>query len=336
LALQEKILYELEGRINKWSDKQIIGDIFVANADALKLYVAYVNNYDNALITIRTHSKENPKFKEFLKESIAREAGDAQDIHSLLITVVQRPPRYCLLLKELLKNTPESHKDRRNVAAALEAVEKAAEYINAQKMIAEGHERSLKIKSMFQNKIAFVSTTGATIVYEGEIKAHKRGKLFVVVFDNYFLVGEEKTGLLGRKKSKFEPLVWIPLSQVKLTPASETSLTLNFGDTDAAPSPKSRTSSVAVAPAASSSGTSSATMASSSSSPSLTVTASSSSASQPAPTFILTTTTLLFNWENHETLQAWMASVLEAQTKLSKPKEDGRSRGSSIFSWLKW
>lgn len=347
--LQERILYELEGRINHWTDKSVIGDIFVANAEGLKLYVTYINNYDNALITIRNMSKEYPKFKEFLKENQQREAGEAQDIHSLLITVVQRPPRYCLLLKELLKNTPESHKDRRPVASALAAVEKAAEYINGQKMIAEGHERALLIRKMFQNKYSYVSTTGARIVYEGSIKTVKKTKVYVVVFDNYFLIGEEKTGFLGKKKSKYDPIIWIPLEHVKLAPASDTSLTVAFENPNEEAKPSSSSSPASPAPAHRGS-VGSGSPSSSSLKPEKaekekthaktpsggSSSASSSSSGEPAPHLIHTVPNMVFVWENHEALQAWMAAVLEAQTKIKKPKDEGRARGSSIFSWLKW
>jgi len=346
LGFQEKVLYELEGRLNKWTSKSVIGDVFVTNAEGLKLYVTYVNNYDNALSAIRVNTKENPKFKEFLKESVHREAGDAQDITSLLITVVQRPPRYCLLLKELLKHTPESHKDRRPLLEALGAVEKAAEYINTQKMIAEGHAQGLKIRSAFQDKFAFSASTGPQVLYDGEIKAQKRGKLRVVVFNNYFLVGEEKTSLLGRKKAKYEPLVWCPLDHVTLNPANDTSLTAAFtnpaqdavGGNKPLPSSNSSASLSPATPQASPSHSNASspkhTPASPSSSSSSTP--SSSSSPPPSPTLILSVPNIVFTWENHETLQAWMAIVAEAQAKLKTARET-RARGTSIFASLfKW
>lgn len=325
LGFQEAVLYDLEGRLSKWNSKSVIADIFIKNADGLKLYVTFINNYDNALVTIRTYSKENPKFKEFLKESIGREAGDQQDIHSLLITVVQRPPRYCLLLKELLKHTPDSHKDRRPLTEALDAVEKAAEYINTQKMIAEGHARSIKLRSQFQDKFNFHVSTGPKISFEGEIKAQKRGKLLVVLYDNYLLIGEEKTNWMGRGKSKYDPLVWCPLECISMTPGSDTTLTISVTPPPSPDSVASSSSSSTLAapasptvPAASSSGKS-----------------SPAPSSPSAPTLIINVNNFVFQWENHESLQAWMSLVLDHQTKLQKQKET-RTRGTSILSFFKW
>ena len=52
--------------------------------------------------------------------------------NSLLITPIQRPPRYKLLLTELLKLTPEDHPDREDLQKALLAVEKVRNRINCE------------------------------------------------------------------------------------------------------------------------------------------------------------------------------------------------------------
>lgn len=319
-------MYELEGRLNKWDTKSGIADIFIDNADGLKLYVTYVNNYDNALVTIRNWSKENPKFKAFLKESVLREESENQDIHSLLITVVQRPPRYCLLLKEMIKNTPESHKDKKPLDAALEAVEKAAEHINTQKMIAEGHAQGLKVRSAFQNKFSFPVHVSPNIIFDGELKTVKHGKLRIVVFANYFLAGEEKKNILGRGKSKFDPLIWCPLESVALAPASETSLTATIIASESITPPAEASSSSPNGKTGS------------------TPTGSSSAPPSPqvapkvpdAPTLITTLQTFTLTWENAETMRSWHNTITDAQTAIKKEK-DAKSRSSGgIFSFFKW
>lgn len=327
------MVYELEGRLNKWDHKAMIADIFIDNAAGLELYVTYVNNYDNALVTIRTCSKENSRFKEFLKEAILREDSESQDIHSLLITVVQRPPRYCLLLKEMIKQTPNSHKDKKPLMEALAAVEKAADHINSQKMIAEGHAQGLKIKSAFQDKFAFPAFASPKILFDGDVKAVKRGKLKIVVFANYFLVGEEKTSLLGHRKSKYEPLVWCPLESVTLEPASDTSLVVNFAAGDVpAPEPASAATS---ASKSNSRHSVSSSEKSSSSSSSPQSSSDSKDLKEHPPTLLVTVTSLTFTWENHEALQSWMAMVVEAQGVIRKERE-AKNRPSGIFSFFKW
>lgn len=57
----------------------------------------------------------------------------APDLTDLLITPVQRPPRYLLMLKELLKRTQESHPDYNNLTTAVQKMERTNQVINERK-----------------------------------------------------------------------------------------------------------------------------------------------------------------------------------------------------------
>jgi FYVE/RhoGEF/PH domain-containing protein 5/6 len=52
------------------------------------------------------------------------------DLDSLLITPVQRIPRYKLLLKELVKHTSDSHPDKKNLNDALQKMTEIANIVN--------------------------------------------------------------------------------------------------------------------------------------------------------------------------------------------------------------
>jgi hypothetical protein len=51
-------------------------------------------------------------------------------LHHLLITPIQRIPRYNLLLSDLVKQTEDSHPDYTNLTAALQETLKVAEHLN--------------------------------------------------------------------------------------------------------------------------------------------------------------------------------------------------------------
>jgi len=53
-------------------------------------------------------------------------------LNALLITPVQRIPRYKMLLEELIKSTPEGHPDKTNLESALKEIESVAWHINEQ------------------------------------------------------------------------------------------------------------------------------------------------------------------------------------------------------------
>lgn len=51
----------------------------------------------------------------------------------LLITPIQRIPRYSLLLKELNKKTPSTHPDHQDLCKAIQLFDELGQHINEQK-----------------------------------------------------------------------------------------------------------------------------------------------------------------------------------------------------------
>jgi hypothetical protein len=91
--------------------------LLVDLAPTLKLYVEYVNKFDDAMVAYGDLSKNNQKFAEFLATAKTNAAINL-DLASILIMPVQRIPRYELLLRELIKCTTEMHVDWNNLQKA--------------------------------------------------------------------------------------------------------------------------------------------------------------------------------------------------------------------------
>eukprot|EP01125_Pyxidicula_operculata_P002001 TRINITY_DN1197_c0_g1_i4.p1 TRINITY_DN1197_c0_g1~~TRINITY_DN1197_c0_g1_i4.p1 ORF type:complete len:770 (+),score=158.69 TRINITY_DN1197_c0_g1_i4:4-2313(+) len=89
-------------RLQEFPVVNTFGDILLQMAPIMRLYVDYVNNYDNSLETHKTLLK-NKDFVEFDKE-VKDKANLGLDLPSLLITPAQRLPRYELLLRVLILN----------------------------------------------------------------------------------------------------------------------------------------------------------------------------------------------------------------------------------------
>jgi len=70
----------------------------------------------------------------------------AQDVSSFLILPVQRLPRYKILLKELLKNTPSEHLDYPNLITAKDTVIECNQYVNDKKRDQDIHEELRQIE----------------------------------------------------------------------------------------------------------------------------------------------------------------------------------------------
>lgn len=59
LEMNTKFHDLLRERLEKWSDHQKIGDVFVSMSETFKLYTEYINNFNNSLATYE-ECKKNP------------------------------------------------------------------------------------------------------------------------------------------------------------------------------------------------------------------------------------------------------------------------------------
>ncbi len=109
------------------------------------VYTAYIINYDAAVIRLKKVRKKSNKLVVFLDEQKNRPESRKLDLDSLLIMPVQRIPRYVLLLKDLLKNTDDTHRDWPHLQRAVERMQETAEDINEKKRDAENLNQLLKI-----------------------------------------------------------------------------------------------------------------------------------------------------------------------------------------------
>jgi hypothetical protein len=113
------------------------------------MYTMYCNGHEAAAMQVNDLSTSSETVAEFLRNAGTKEAiggggvqrgsrrggvsssGKSVDIQSLLIAPVQRVPRYMLLLRELLKFTPETRQPAHDqLVAALDKVKATATHIN--------------------------------------------------------------------------------------------------------------------------------------------------------------------------------------------------------------
>ena len=128
-----KLLKTLQSRLQKWSDESAFGEVFLKETGWIKLYKYYINNFSASEAALKEWRQKNEEFKAYLVSVEYTQEMLGQNLESLLMTPVQRIPRYVLLLTDLLKSTPNQHPDKQNLAGALEFISELAEYINEKK-----------------------------------------------------------------------------------------------------------------------------------------------------------------------------------------------------------
>lgn len=146
LQMNTVLLHDLEERMQAWSEAQCIGDLFVRLAPFLRIYTAYVSNFDDASATLEACEKL-PAFAAFLKERFEDPVCKGQSLRSFLILPVQRIPRYRLLLEDMVKNTRTTHADYAPLTESLTTIKEVATQIND---AVKKHENRMKIISIQQ------------------------------------------------------------------------------------------------------------------------------------------------------------------------------------------
>lgn len=128
-----------EGRKPWDPEGDCIGDLLVPMAPFLKMYSLYVKNFSSALTRIETERKSNESFARFLKETEKATWGRASNsggfgfglgFQAHLLTIVQRIPRYKLLVGDLVRCTPSTHRDYSDLSRAYAVIDQVATSIN--------------------------------------------------------------------------------------------------------------------------------------------------------------------------------------------------------------
>ncbi|RVE64650.1 hypothetical protein OJAV_G00128050 [Oryzias javanicus] len=147
LEHHEHFLDQVSSCVSQWHDRQTIGHILVqsfSKETLADMYSAYIDNFLNAKDAVRIAKEAKSAFHKFLEQNM-RENKEKQALGDLMIKPVQRIPRYELLVKDLLKHTPEDHPDHSYLLDAQRDIKRLAEKINKGRRSAEEAEREARV-----------------------------------------------------------------------------------------------------------------------------------------------------------------------------------------------
>jgi hypothetical protein len=159
-SCHEVFLKQLTDRVSEWHNQQKIGDIFVNQFSKCMLsdaYAAFINHYLQAKEAVRMAAIQRPAFSKFL-EHCSREHSDKLTLNDLLIQPVQRIPRYVLLLKDMLKHTPQDHPDHHHLLAAVSELTTLAEKMDQGEWEAAEAEKLKELESTFEGHVTLTET----------------------------------------------------------------------------------------------------------------------------------------------------------------------------------
>ena len=236
LNLHEEILESMQSR------PFALPAVLLDHAPFLKVYTDYICGFDvslQILATFRSAEKSRSAVKKVLDQGF-QQVG--KDIASLLITPIQRLPRYELLLKEFLsqsqKETEEDpfvEDDKRELIHSAEQALKAIQHITS-----EVNERKRDVENMHElHKVQEALVDSDTNVVEPHRRVVKRGTLTCVSFtpkESGAEVGDSKELQVPADVTLFlctDVLFWVDPSSTslcRLWPLTET--TADVSDTN--------------------------------------------------------------------------------------------------------
>jgi len=193
-----------------------VGKAFLAVGQFLKIYSDYCNNQNAAYALLAEMSHKSDDFAGFLQYCKTRPESRGQDLASFLIKPVQRICKYPLLLRELIKNTPESHPDHQELLRARDLIEKSVNTINDRKRDLEASEDLF----VLQNQIEGVLDRGGLLsparklIEEADIRQIVDGKVseaHYFFFNDLFVLTTPMS-----KNERYHLLAYFPLSEALL------------------------------------------------------------------------------------------------------------------------
>mmetsp|Transcript_42568 Transcript_42568/g.59639 ORF Transcript_42568/g.59639 Transcript_42568/m.59639 type:complete len:585 (+) Transcript_42568:1251-3005(+) len=219
LGFSNHLLQRLNERFAEWKNlppgKQQMGDIFLEMISYTKVYISYVTNYETAAALCSQLRKKSERFEKWEQESFSSLPGNHTTMAVLLVTPVQRIPRYLLLIEELLKATWEGHVDVPPLTEALCAIKEIAILVDKRTAEMERVQKISEIEDQIGGKFETLREANRRYVMEGELGVVTEGKgkfikslryffLFndLLVVCKYAKAGSLRGSLRGSKKGK--------------------------------------------------------------------------------------------------------------------------------------
>eukprot|EP01132_Coremiostelium_polycephalum_P004619 gene4619-5770_t len=224
LVVSKDLLLKLKFRFGLPVEQQTIGDIYVGKAQEMKLYVEYINNYENAMKTLERIESTSPSFFK----DCQKDYKYSLDIRSLMIMPVQRIPRYELLLREIIKYTNPDHIDYRNLQEAYNSVREINNYINNNKKLRENKDRVFTIAQQLKGCPNTLMKSSRRWIREGVLETtcsskKYKGTYMIYLFNDLIVLAKESSF-----RKKLEYIIDIDLDNSEFKEISENDTVFRF------------------------------------------------------------------------------------------------------------
>eukprot|EP01102_Stenamoeba_stenopodia_P004570 TRINITY_DN1486_c0_g1_i1.p1 TRINITY_DN1486_c0_g1~~TRINITY_DN1486_c0_g1_i1.p1 ORF type:complete len:810 (+),score=177.59 TRINITY_DN1486_c0_g1_i1:232-2661(+) len=218
-----EVLYKelMEGRLKGNSS---VGTVFKNMGPYFRLYGQYVSSRDAAQNTL-AKCKQDEAFSQFF----VQKENSESILWSLLITPVQRIPRYVLLLSELLKRTSDDDAEKAKLNAAVDLIKEVADKINETKRVTDSLQKLVEIQSTLSSSSYNFVESHRIFVREGfvsyQIEDEQPTETYAYLLSDVLLLTMTGFGLLTSSTKK---CIILPLVDATVTQKEASSKTISL------------------------------------------------------------------------------------------------------------
>jgi RhoGEF domain len=130
-----------------------VGDAMLRIGQFLKAYTTYCSNQERAVELLLAMNAKSERLAEVLDYCKGTAEARNLDLPSYLIKPVQRVCKYPLLLRELIKCTPEDHDDYDKLRRAQSMMQQTVLFINEGKRTAEANEWLFELQKRIEGAV---------------------------------------------------------------------------------------------------------------------------------------------------------------------------------------
>jgi len=156
--LNHKFLSDLRSKMQNYTINTHIGDTLLQFIPYLRMYRSYVEKSETEKvrgIMRRLDHKKKSTFKKFCEQ--VSEKNGCLPLSALLITPVQRIPRYRLLVAEYIKHTHETHPDYKKLGEVLNKIKETANFVNESVRLKHSKTKIIEKMKLFSKDPGFVA-----------------------------------------------------------------------------------------------------------------------------------------------------------------------------------
>jgi hypothetical protein len=166
-----------------------VGRIFSQSGPFFRIYIEYCNNYHRSAVKLAALQKD-ASVQAFLH---SQRTGKGLDLSALLITPVQRVPRYVLLFREVTKSVGDAA-GKKEMSHALAAMESVASEINEAKRGSENVEQILQVQNRMDPSwgMVLLQPTRHFLAEVPHCTVGTRTAISMFVFNDLLLLAEDE------------------------------------------------------------------------------------------------------------------------------------------------